>query len=64
MKAKFEINTYNYSIDPSKLIYGENSTGKKAVQYPKPCLDLNLIIFFATILDFFKHLEDIFSNLQ
>lgn len=63
MQGKFEINWDYYPSDRSKLIYVENRVGRKALQHLKPCLQLNSIIFFATIKDLFNHLEDIFDNL-
>ena len=62
MQGQFEINKDHYPTDKSKLIYAENWVRRKTLQYPEPCLRLNLITPFATIEDSFNHLEDIFGN--
>lgn len=36
--------------------------GKKALQYLELCIYINMIIFFATIVDLFNHLKNIFNN--
>lgn len=62
MSEQFEINSDNYPIDWSKLIYVKNKVGEKTLQLLNTCIHINLITSFATIKALFNHLEDIFGN--
>lgn len=62
MHSKFVINYNHDLIVKSKFIFVKNRNKKKALQYLKLILYVNLITSFTTIKNLFNYLKNIFNN--